>query len=700
MVRGSRRVRRWVSALVVSTVAAGLAVAVNVATDLKHNMWAWLAVGALTLTGAVVTAWTRRAEAHRDPATGTVQATGGVANVITGQVRGHVVQTGSTGSVTFGNAPVTHVGVVHQYYGTRPWESAPNPSPEARVSRPWNVPARNPNFTGRDGLLERLREDLCTDGAVVAVRSLHGMGGVGKTQLAIEYAHRFADDYEVVWWIPSEQPGLIPNHLARLGPALGVPETLEVAVIAEQVVARLRRSRWLLVFDNADEPDALRPYLPGPTGHVLITTRRTGFTSLGQVFDVDILSREESVVLLHRRIVGLTDTQADDLADRLGDLPLALEQAGAYLETTGLPTAEYLALLTERAEDFLGAGKASGYEHTLATVWSLSLDRIAGLPASVELLELCAYLAPEAIPLDLFTQHGDLLPLALRAVVAERKAWADTVGVLVDYALVRRDGHTISLHRLLQVALRHRRLSIPVDADAVDPATAVQNILRADLPVAIRDAPENWPRWKIMLPHVLACVSCSVADPPPNAQAVSWLLNGAGIYLDVHGQPGHARPLLERALAIDEAVSGPGHPTVAVSLNNLANALRELGQPAEALPLYERALGIAEGLYGADHPIVATTLNNFANALRDLRRLDEARSLYERALGIDEAVYGIDHPTVANRLNNLASLFLDLGQLLEARPLYERALAIVEATYGPNHPHSQLVRRNLQILGG
>jgi tetratricopeptide (TPR) repeat protein len=693
---------RWLVALVVSAVVTGSAVAVNVATDLKDNLWAWLAVGVLTLAGAVVTVWTQRVETRsaRDRNTAGEAVPARVVNVMSGHVGGHLVQAESTGPVTFENAPVTYGSVVHQYYDTRPKVREPvaNPSPEPRFSRPWNIPARNPNFTGRDGLLERLHKELCADGAVVSVHALRGMGGVGKTQLAIEYAHRFADEYDVAWWVPSEQPGLIPHHLARLGSALGMPETPELAALAEQVVARLReRPRWLLVFDNADDPEVLRPYLPGRSGHVVITTRRTGFSGLGQVLDVDILPRQESVALLHRRITILTDAQATELAEILGDLPLALEQTAAYLEVTRLPVDDCLRLILERTGDMLASGRVSGYEHTLATVWSLSLDRIAGRPASVQLLELCAYTAPDAIPLDLFTQHGELLPPPLNAAVADRKAWADTIGVLVDYALLRRDGDTVSLHRLLQAALRHRRLSLPVDADTFTPAAVVLNLLYADLPVEIENAPENWPRWRRMLPHVLAGVGSSADDPPPNAEATSWLLDRTATYLQVHRQPAGALPLFERALAIDEATYGPDHSTVAVSLNNLANTLRDLGRPGEALSLLERALGIDEVTYGPDHSAVAVSPNNLAGALRDLGRPGEALSLLERALGIDEVTYGPNHSAVATRLNNLAIALHDLGRPGEALSLLERALSIGEVTYGPDHPVVSTRLNNLAI---
>jgi tetratricopeptide (TPR) repeat protein len=491
-------------------------------------------------------------------------------------------------------------------------EREPPSTPAASPSRIWTIPARNPHFTGRADLLAQLEKILHGDPrSVGAAHSLHGMGGVGKTQLVIEYAYRHVGDYDLAWWVPAEQPELIPGHLARLGQRLGLTGADEVAVAWQVVEALRERSRWLVVFDNAEDPDTLRPYLPGSSGDVLVTTRRTGFRSLGRKLDVDVLTRAESVALLHERATGLAEAQADELAEWVGDLPLALEQAAAYLDTTDLPPDEYLGLLRERGGDMLGAGTVGGYPHTLATVWSLSLARLGEqCPAALELLALCAYLAPDAIPLDLFTEHAAELPAGLAAAAGDRVVWADTVGALVGYALIRRSGAVVSVHRLLQTALRHQHTSAPA-AGSAEWHRRVLELLRVDLPGGITGVPEDWPRWQQMLPHVLAATGPH--DSPVTGDALTWLLDRAATYLQVHGQLGEARPLFERALAITEAAYGPHHPTVATRLNNLAGALRDLGQPSEARPLYERALAIDEATYGPHHPTVTIVRRNLAS---------------------------------------------------------------------------------------
>jgi TIR domain-containing protein len=322
----------------------------------------------------------------------------------------------------------------------------------------WRVPPRNPRFTGRDGMLTELRGRLRSGEATLVVQALYGLGGVGKTQLVIEYAHRFAADYDLVWWIDAEQPVLIPEQLAALASRLGLPAGATVAATVERLLGELRgRGRWLLVFDNATRPGDIADYQPGGAGQVMVTSRFPGWGALGGRLEVDVLTRSETIALLRARIPALDEELADKLAAELGDLPLAAAQAAGYLEQTDLPPVDILRRFRAHRASLLARGEVVGYAGRIDTAWALSLQRLREEdPAAVQLLELAAFLAPEPIPLTLMSGHADLLGEPLHITAADPDALADTVGVLVGYSLARRSSNGFQVHRLVQAVIRHR----------------------------------------------------------------------------------------------------------------------------------------------------------------------------------------------------------------------------------------------------
>jgi tetratricopeptide (TPR) repeat protein len=546
----------------------------------------------------------------------------------------------------------------------------------------FHAPPRNPIFTGREQLLTDLGAALASGTHIALVQAITGLGGAGKTQVAIEYAHRHRHHYRVIWWLRAETPETLLEDLAALATPLGltVPTDAPPAEVAATVRRELENTPgWLLVFDNADSLDVIRDHLPD-RGHVLITSRNPAWRARATVLDVDVWLSQEAVAFLLTR-TGRSDAGgAAALAEALGHLPLAVEQAGAYMEVNATPFARYLHLYRRGAAKLLAQHGPHDYGETVATTWRLSFDQVKDAsPAAAELLELCAFLAPEAIPEDLF-QPADrgLLPSALKD--ADDSDVEVAIGVLRRYSLIQRNDGTIGLHRLVQEVIRDA-LAPEVTLERV---TAGVLLVRAAFPASSGDV-RTWERCAHLLPHALAVASHAeglAAEP----EATSWLLDRMATYLQGRAELIPARRLFERAFAMAEAAYGPDHPEVAIRVNNLAGVLRDLGDLAGARRGFERALAIDEAAYGPGHPKVTTDVNNLALVLQDLGDLAEARQSFERALAIDEAAYGPDHPEVATVVNNLARVLRALGDLAEARQGFERALAIDEAAYGPDHP--------------
>ena len=394
------------------------------------------------------------------------------------------------------------------------------PRPAVTMPRVWNIPARNPGFTGRDGLLAEVRERLLAGDRAV-VQALHGMGGVGKTQLAAEYAHRFAGTYDLAWWINAEQGGLIGDQVAALGLALGcVQPGAGTQTVRAAVLAELRhRGRWLLVFDNAEDPADVAPWLPGGGGHVLITSRQRGWDEVAAPVEVDVLARAESVAILQARVAVLSGADADRLAAELGDLPLAIAQAAGFMADTGMAADEFAELLATRAGQLLAQGAPGSYPRSLAAATGLIADRLAREdPAAAELASVCAFLAPEPIPESLFTAAVSVLPGELAARAADPLAWRQTLAHLTRQSLARIDHRGLQMHRLTQAILRER----------LTPAQATATRRYAEALLAASDPgdppnPVTWPRWARLTPHVLAA-DLAATDNPALRELVRYTL--------------------------------------------------------------------------------------------------------------------------------------------------------------------------------
>jgi tetratricopeptide (TPR) repeat protein len=620
----------------------------------------------------------------------------------------------------------------------------------------WNVPLqRNVFFTGQEELLSQLASMLrgTQKTALTQPHALSGLGGIGKTQLALEYAYQHRQDYHAVLWGRAESTEALTSTFLEIAQVLDLPQKNEPdqTVIIEAVKTWLsHRPQWLFILDNADDVGLVQAFLPPAfRGHLLLTTRAQ---AMGRIVEsklaVEAMRPETgALLLLHQARIVSKETaleeapdkvviQAKELAKELGGLPLALDQAGAYIEATGCSLANYQQQYQTRRSELLALRNGptalprawkDDHPESVATTWAIAFEQVQqSNPAAADLLRLCAFLHSEAIPEDIihvsveelppqYRERAAELPYVFRRVVvliypfllrnreltpdlqravADPLQWNEAISVLRRFSLIDRQAETrtLSLHRLVQAVLQDDLSTLAWRAWA---ERAIRLVSRA-----FPNPPDfvNWERCQQVLPHAIACTSRIEQWHLPFAATAASLLTRAGYYLKERARYTEALSLYHEALKMTEQGYSPTHPQVATALNNLAELHRTLGWYREALPLFQRALAIREKVLRSTHPLVALSLNNLALLYTDQERYEEALPLLQRALAIREQVIGPNHPDVAASLNNLALLYKALKQYREALPFLQQALAIHEQVLGPNHPDVAISLDNLALL--
>jgi tetratricopeptide (TPR) repeat protein len=605
--------------------------------------------------------------------------------------------------------------------------------------RVWGaIPPRNHRFTGRNELLVQLDQRLREGTTTVLPEAIHGMGGVGKTQLAIEYAYRHQSEYDIVWWIPAERPGQIGQSLVELAKRLGLVTTSEANVAGPAVREALREgrpySRWLLIFDNADSPEQVRPYFPtGGSGKILVTSRNRRWELVGGSLDVDVFEREESKQLLQRSGPQLADEEANELAKALGDLPLALVQAAAWRAETGMPASEYLRLFEDKRSELLETSTAPDYQLPVAAAWNVSLDHLeTRSPAALRLLQLCSYFAPDPISRGILSGPGSRSDFPeLNAVLTDPMKLARAIREINRYSLARIDHRTnsIEMHRLVQLVLINRM------------SPEEQNRMREDAHSLMATAdpksptsPASWPRYAELYSHVIASdavrsdqrwmrqLVVNVAQYlfywGDHEVSVDFSENAWKTWLEVFGEEDEwtliigkwlawmywvvgryqeASDLIERVRSVYDRVASPDSEHAIDAIMNEATVRRGQGRFVDARELDRTAYDQAHQAFGDDDPKTLDAANNLGVSLRLTGAFREALELDRKTWDLKLRIFGRDDQRSLITENSIAIDVRETGDYVGARQLQETALEACRNVLGSRNPQTIDTVRELGI---
>jgi metal-sulfur cluster biosynthetic enzyme/tetratricopeptide (TPR) repeat protein len=568
----------------------------------------------------------------------------------------------------------------------RPWAEIAAP-PGLR-----NVPVRPGLFVGRARELARLDAALAGPGGVV-VQAMHGLGGIGKSTLAAYWAAAHASDYTLTWWITAATPADIDAGLASLAVALqpALSGALPMETLREGAVQWLAAHRgWLLILDNVTDPADVAPLLArAPAGRYLITSRRaSGWHRTAVPVRLDVLDPAEAQALLAAILTQDQPRELEgtaELSAELGFLPLAIEQAGAYIAETGITPTEYLDLLTRYLADMYAQTAEGGDDQrTIARIWHVTLDRLADDPLAGQVLRILAWYAPEAIP------------RALLDGLTDPPALLHAVGRLAAYSMLTADGGTLAVHLLVQAVTRTPDPGDPHRSpQAIDDARAQATALLADAAPPWED-PAGWPTWRALLPHVEALArntssTSSATDTPSTAN----LLSQAAAFMEDQGALARAIPLYERALAACLRLLGEDNVHTLDARSNVAYAYAKAGDLSRAIPLLEANLQDRARALGEDHPDTLASRSKLAFAYEVAGHLARAKPLYQSAYDDCLRVLGPDHSQTLTALKNVAYAYQTDGDLARAIPLFERALAACLRVLGEDNVHTLEARNNV-----
>src|SRR5215472_12426664 len=551
--------------------------------------------------------------------------------------------------------------------------------------------APRPAFlAGREDLLAELEIRLADEaGSGPQVVALHGLAGAGKTSVALAYAHAHGAEAGVMWQLAAEDPAVLMAGFTELAAALGAREGDPVVAVHGALSGS---SGWLLVFDNAPGPEAVAAWVPPVgAGRVLITSRNALWPP-GQGLEVPVLDLEVAADFLAARTGDADRPAAAGLAEAVGGLPLALEQAGAYAQATGISLAGYLALFHKRRADLLARGKVPGYTGTVATTWALAFGQLEdSAPGAAGLLRLLAFCAPEAVPLRLLLRPGlagQLDPevaAALVPLLGDELAAGDAVAALRRYSLATPAGDgLVSVHRLVQ--------ALTIDQMPGDLAgqwrQAAAAVIEAAIP-ADTNPPETWPVCAALLPHARV----ALAD---DSHGMARIAN----YVGQSGSYAAARDLQRRIADAVERILGPEHPDTLDARHELARWTGAAGDWAAARDQSAALLPVIERVLGPEHPGTLLTRGALAYWTGEAGDPAAARDQYAALLPVMERIFGAEHPETLDMRRDLARWTGEAGDPAAARDQSAALLPVIERVLGPEHPKTLAARGDLAYWTG
>lgn len=566
----------------------------------------------------------------------------------------------------------------------------------------WRVPyPRNPFFTGRQEVLLHLYEQFHQQHTMALTQScaVTGLGGIGKTQIALEYAYRYRQDYHAVFWTNAATREILLDEIVAIADHLGLPERSQQD--QDVVLRAVKRwfsthQNWLWILDNADDLAMVQEVIPfDHSGHVLLTTRAQALGTLAQRIDVEMMGMVEGTLFLLRRArllasdAFLDQVSEDQLAAaealvlEMDFLPLALDQAGAYLEEVGCSLSVYCDLYQSNRRELLQrrGHLAAAHPESVATTWSLSFQKIEQAnPVAARLLQLCAFLDPDLIPEEFFSDGGAYLNLTPDFAPLSLFSLNEAIEELRKFSLVQRNPHTgtLGVHRLVQAVIKDAMSREDQHLRAVQAVRATSAVFPARVEMT------TLPDCRHYLSLAQAC-SLLMRDYALVLEEGASLLVRTALYLRICALYGLAEPLFQDALRLQEQLFGTDHPIVATTVSYLADIKREQNNFEQGEALFLRALAIQERMLGKEHTDVALSLRGLADLYRMQEKNAQAEPLYQRALQIWETTPEPDHSTIAWTLNGLALLYYRLGKYDDAERLHLHTLSILEQTLGPDH---------------